>query len=113
MQLAQGLNFSNIYSNLGQNSTAPFQLSTTLTLGNIINALILYLFPLVGLAMLLYLVYGGYQYMLSRGDPKAVEQAKSTLTTAIVGFIIVFAAYWIVQIFGIIFGLPDIANIFR
>lgn len=82
------------------------------TLSDIINLALQYLFPLAGLLLLLYLLYGGYNYMLSRGDPKAVEQAKGIITTAVIGFIIIFIAYWLVQIIGLILGLPDIKTVF-
>src|SRR3989304_2714926 len=77
-------------------------------LGKIVSELVKYLFPLAGLLMLLYLLYGGYKYMLSRGDPKALADAKGTITNALLGFVIVFDAFWIVQIIGIDLGLHQI-----
>jgi hypothetical protein len=83
------------------------------TLGDVVSALLLYIIPFAGLAMLLYLLYGGYQYLLSRGDPKAMQQAQGAITTALIGFILVFAAYWIVQIIGRVLGIVDFRAIFR
>lgn len=83
------------------------------TLGDIVTLLVKYLFPIAGLLLILYLLYGGYQFMLSRGDPKAIEKAKGIITTAIIGFIIVFVAFWIVQIVGIILGLETITEVFQ
>lgn len=82
------------------------------TIGDIISLLIKYLFPIAGLLLLLYLLYGGYQFMLSRGDPKAIEQAKGIITTALIGFIIVFVSYWLVQLVAQILGLQPILKIF-
>lgn len=82
----------------------PFASSNT-TLGAIINEFIKYLFPFTGLLLFVYLLMGGFFYLTSGGDPKAMEQAKSKITNAIVGFVIVFAAYWIVQIFEFMFGI--------
>lgn len=73
--------------------------------GVIISSIIPYLFSAAGILLLLYLLFGGLQLMLSRGDPKAIEAAKSKITNAFVGFLIVFAAYWIVQILGQLLGL--------
>src|SRR3990170_5850786 len=81
-------------------------------LGKIVSELVKYLFPFAGLLMLLYLLFGGYKYMLSRGDPKALAEAKGAITTAIIGFVIVFVAFWIVQIIGVILGLNQITVIF-
>src|SRR3990172_12785550 len=80
--------------------------------GDIVSKLVLYIFPFAGLIMLLYFLSGGYKYLLSRGDPKALAEAKGAITTAIIGFIIVFTAFWIVQIIGVILGLNQITVIF-
>ncbi len=84
-----------------------------LTLGDIINHAIPYIFTFAGFALLVYLILGGLQLMLSRGDPKAAGAAKSHITNALVGFIIVFIAYFVVQLFGLVFGLSGITTVFR
>ena len=84
-----------------------------LKLGDIVSGLLPYLFAGAGLLLLLYLIYGGLSLMLSRGDPKAVQSAKDKITGALVGFIIVFAAYWIVQIVGTILGIDVIRRTFQ
>lgn len=88
-------------------------LNSTNTLGDIIVAAIPYLFTGAGLILLLYLIYGGYQYMLSKGDPAKLKETQAIITNAIVGFLVIFIAYWLVQAAGIVFGLPDIKNVFR
>ena len=82
------------------------------TIGNIIALLIPYIFYLAGFVLLLYLVYGGFQYLTSLGNPEAVAHAKGNLTNAIVGFIIIFVAYWIVQVVATVLGLGPILTIF-
>ena len=81
-------------------------------IGYILSRLLIYIFPFAGLIMLLYLLFGGYKYMLSRGDPKALAEAKGAITTALIGFVIVFVAFWIVQIIGVVLGLNQITVIF-
>jgi hypothetical protein len=74
-------------------------------------------FPLVlgfaGLGLLLMLISAGYTFLTSAGDAKKMEQGKQRLTNAVVGFFIVFAAYWIVQLVGTIFGLTSITSVFK
>ncbi|SRR5258708_632403 len=82
------------------------------TIGGIIGAAIPYIFTIAGMLLLVYLIFGGLQLMLSQGEPKAAQAAKSHITNALVGFIIIFIAYWVVQLFGIVFGLKGITNIF-
>ncbi len=82
------------------------------TIGSVISALLPLIFFAAGTILLIYLILGGLQYMTSRGDPKAIQGAQSKITAALIGFIIVFAAYWITQAVGIIFNIPQIRNIF-
>lgn len=82
-------------------------------LGGIISGLLPYLFAGAGLLLLLFLIYGGLSLMLSRGDPKAVQSAKDKITGALVGFIIVFVSYWLVQIIGKILGIGAIQETFK
>lgn len=82
-------------------------------LGDIVTNLLPYLFSAAGILLLLYLVYGGLQLMLSGGDPKAVQAARDKITGALIGFIIVFAAFWITQIIASILGLKSITDIFK
>jgi|GEM_PF-670763 len=95
----------------GTQITSPLGLAHS-SLGGTVSLLVTYLLPGAGLLMLLYLIFGGFQYMLSGGDPKAVQAAKGKITGAIVGFIIVFLAYWIVQAVAIILGISSIQQTF-
>lgn len=63
------------------------------------------IFPIAGIILLAYLVWGGFDYLTSMGDPKKAEAGKQKITAAIIGFIIIFVSYWIVQIVDYIFGL--------
>lgn len=85
---------------------------STTTFGAIINRAVPAVFILGGFALLVYLIYGGYMYMTSGGNPKQNEQAKSILTTALTGFIIIFFAYWITRAIGVILYIPAIRDIF-
>lgn len=41
----------------------------------------------VGLVAVGFLIYGGYMYIISRGDSKEIETAKTVITYAIIGII--------------------------
>lgn len=83
------------------------------TLGNILNVAIPYLFGIAGFLLLLYLIFGGFSYMMSGGDPKAAESAKQKITNAVIGFVIIFVAYWLVQLLGMILGVTQFQEVFR
>ena len=86
--------------------------TTSSNIGTLLNAINLIIFPLAGLVLLLYLLYGGYNMMLSGGDPKKAASAKGIITTALIGFVVIFLSYWIVRIVGSILGLTDFSRIF-
>lgn len=103
--MEKALDFSKLQSAIGLRSELD-------SLGGVVNVFVPYLFGIAGILLLLYLIWGGFGLMLSRGDPKAVEGAKSKITNAVIGFVIIFVAFWLVQILGQIFGIEQFKNIF-
>lgn len=60
---------------------------------------------LVAVVALAFIVYGGFRYIVSRGDEREVETAKSTITTAVIGILVIGIAYAIVEFtVGAVFG---------
>lgn len=74
------------------------------TIGNVLSNALPIIMGLAGLGLLLMLILGGYDLLTSGGDAKKMETGKQRLTYAIVGFLIIFGAYWAVQIIGTMFG---------
>ncbi len=60
---------------------------------NIISAVINATLSLMGVIFLALIVYGGYLYMTAGGDESKVEKARSTITRAVIGLLIVILAY--------------------
>lgn len=77
-------------------------------LGDVITVVLNYAFALAGIGLLLFFLYGGFQLFLSGGDQKKVSEGKATITNAILGFVIVFVAFWIVQLVGRLLGLTSL-----
>lgn len=65
-------------------------------------------FVVAGVILLFYFLLGGWGLISSAGksDPKALEQAKASLTTGVLGLVIVILAYWIVQLILSLIGSP-------
>lgn len=83
------------------------------SIGSIISKIIPLIFTISGILLLIFLIIGGLQFMLSGGDPKKAQAAQGKITTAIIGFFIIFVSYWIVQLLGKILGIATITNIFK
>jgi hypothetical protein len=95
---------------------APIDINSPLNLGQIIAGIMPWIFTIAGMLLLMYLIFGGIQLMLSQGDPKNAQAAKAHITNALIGFIIIFIAYWVVQLLGIVLGLNGpygITNVFK
>lgn len=74
------------------------------SIGTIVGKTLDYVFAAAGIGLLLMIISSGFTLMMSAGDAKKLQQGKTTLTNAVIGFILVFAAFWITQILGVIFG---------
>ena len=62
---------------------------------------------LAGIGALILLIYGGYKYMISRGDPEAVKSARETITSAIIGLLFIIFSLVILQVIaGDILNIP-------
>ncbi len=71
----------------------------------IISEVLKYIYVIAGLLLLFYLIYGGFHMMTAANDEKGLVEAKGKITNALVGFLILFLAYWIVQIMEYILGI--------
>jgi len=71
----------------------------------IISIILPYLFVIAGLLLLFYLIYGGFHMMIAANDEKGLAEAKGKITNALVGFLLLFVSYWLVQILGYILGI--------
>jgi len=76
-------------------------------LGSLISNVIALVTYLAGIALLGLLVYGGFSYAIASGDEKAVTKAKSIMTNAAIGLVIVVAAVLITQIIGNVLGFEE------
>lgn len=76
-------------------SITPSGTNTDLTslLQLIINSLI----GIVGVAAVIMLIIGGFRYVFSQGNEKAVNSAKDTILYAIIGIVVAILAFAIVN----------------
>jgi len=78
------------------------------TIGEIVggpNGLLGYIYVAAGLVLLLMLITGGIGLMTSGGNPDKMKAGYGRITSALIGFLIVFVSYIVVQVVERIFGL--------
>jgi cytochrome bd-type quinol oxidase subunit 2 len=68
------------------------------------NLLTLFLI-VTGVVALFMLVIGGIRWILSAGDKAQLEGARSQVTQALIGLVIVFSAFAIIKLIGSFFGI--------
>ena len=81
------------------------------SLSSLISLILNNALTIVGILLLLLLIFGGLTFIIGAGndDPKKTQQGQQTITHALLGFAIVFSAYFIIRIIEILTGL-DILN---
>lgn len=79
-------------------------LGTDVTIGSLVQSLLSNAIVLAGIIMVFLFIGGGLTMVISAGknDPQGAAKGRSAVTWALVGFIIIFTAYWIIRIIEII-----------
>lgn len=75
------------------------------TVPGIISAILPVLFTAAGLILFGMLIWGGFELLVSGGDKHKAESARGRITAAFIGFILVFASYWLTRLLLQIFHL--------
>lgn len=84
-------NFGNLCNLKAENAGA--------TVGKIVSVLLIVAIILA----LLYLVYGGIKYITSGGDKAKIDGARAHITAAIVGLVIAFLSFFILNVITYVF----------
>ena len=79
--------------------------------GLYVSAIITGAISVAGIILLFLLVGAGISMISGAGknDPQSVQKGKQTATSALIGFVVVFMAYWIVKLIELITGLKLIS----
>jgi len=95
-------------TNEGPISLVPGDQWTTLgnvTITSIISALVIFVLIVAALVFFFMLVIGGIRYITSGGDKGQTEAARGQITAALIGLVIVFAAWAIINLVNIFFDI--------
>jgi len=66
-------------------------------LPTVIGDIVQLMFAFAGIVALIYLILGGYNYIMAGGNPEMQEAAKKTITNAIIGLVVIIISYLIIQ----------------
>lgn len=73
--------------------------------GQVIGNVVLILFIAAALIALFFLIWGGIKWILSGGDKTKVEAARSTIIAALIGLVVTFLSFFLLQLVLSIFGI--------
>lgn len=77
------------------------------TPADLINMVLLpNMFFIAGFILLFLIVGGGISIMTAGQDSKQLNKAKEQVTNAAIGFVVIFTAYWIIQVIEFLTGVP-------
>lgn len=76
------------------------------SIGDLISEFLPLVLTIAGALVLLYLLWGGLQYIFSQGDPKEVQKARSRMTYAIIGLVVLVVAFLVLQAVESSTGIP-------
>jgi len=86
-------------------TNGPAGSATSLTIERIINWAISAVLIVAAILFFFMLIFGGIRWIMSGGDKANTEAARGQVTAAIVGLIIVFSAWAIIQLLQTVFGI--------
>lgn len=69
--------------------------------GNIVSVIL----SITGLVLFVVLILSGIKFLTSGGDPKKLESAKGSLSSALLGMVLLVCAFLILKLIGSIFGI--------
>lgn len=73
-------------------------------LASVVNQATPIVLMIAGFLLFGYLLWGGFEFLTAMGDPEKAAAGRARITYAVVGFVIVFGAYWLTQIISYMFG---------
>ena len=91
------------------NPNAPAELGAIV---KVIENIIRLLVPIAAIAFFIMMIVGGAQFIFSGGDPKAAAGARSTLTYAIIGIILVVVSWLILLLVQNVTGVDVTTVVF-
>lgn len=83
------------------------QLNSTVNLQKLLSFATNFLLTTAVLLAFIFLLVGGIRWIMSGGDKKQLETAQKTIMYALIGLVVVFLAFFIINLIGYVFGVGN------
>lgn len=90
------------------NVALPQQLSGVgnLHIQNLVSFILSFVLAVAVLLAFFFFLFGGIRWIISQGDKKQLESAQKTIQYALVGLIVIFLSFFIINLIGFAFDVP-------
>jgi len=78
---------------------------TSASFPTVVQNIVTILFIVSVLVALFFLIWGGIKWIMSGGDKAKIESARNTIIGGIIGLILVFLAFFVIQVIAGLFGI--------
>jgi len=78
--------------------------------GTLIGAILSFVMVIAALLLLLYMIWGGIEWVTSGGDKGKTESARNKITSAVIGMIILAAAFAVTNMVVYFLGFDDLQD---
>ncbi|OGH02884.1 MAG: hypothetical protein A2798_00445 [Candidatus Levybacteria bacterium RIFCSPHIGHO2_01_FULL_37_17] len=76
----------------------------------IFGVIVFWTLVFAGIVALVILIYTGYKFLTSGGDPKSADAARKTFTYGLLGFILIMVSFLIINVIAEVTGVSCIKN---
>ena len=76
-------------------------------LSDLVNKVLVFIVPFAAIILFFVLVWGGFDFLMSQGNPEKIKSGRMKIITGLIGFFILVFSIAIVRLLGFIFGLGD------
>lgn len=77
------------------------------TFGDLISVLLPNIYVIAGFVLLVVLILGGLDFIIAaeKSDTERLAQGRKKMITGLIGFLVIFASYWVIQLIEAVAGL--------
>jgi hypothetical protein len=98
--------------NIGNEFASPFSVDSGKSVGDLISLGLNVAFTISGIIILFMIIYAGFKMIqgAGNGNQQDAQKAQQAATSAVIGFVIIFSAFWVIKLIEVITGITFITN---
>lgn len=78
--------------------------------GSLINNILPNVYIAGGVVIFFMIILGGFTIIANAGNPDKIKEGGKTITSAIIGLLVLFGSYWIIQIIQVVTGVNILSD---